>query len=684
MLERPDIKERVHQERALKERFGDIWREIRKDETPVIAPYAEKGQRKSWKWDRPLDRAIGRLMVDPPMRRSNHLRRAEAIIDGYQDITDLGDGAFMLRCRAMRARLTRHGLRDDLVDECFALIREATGRKLGMRHYGVQLMGGLIMVEGGIAEMATGEGKTITALLPAITASLAGLPAHVFTVNDYLAERDLAKLEPVYRLFGLTTGLIIEGKEPEERREAYMCDVVYGTNKEIAFDYLKDQAALGRQRGHARRRVAELFGRRRSGLTMRGLHFAIVDEADSIFIDEARTPLILSAEVPADDDGLYLSALELAAHLEEGRHYRVKEDARAIELTERGKRAVADLASGLPQKLWRIRQAREQLASQALSATHIFQRDRDYVVVDDAVHIVDEGTGRTMADRSWEGGLHQMIEVKEQVEITGSRNTLARITYQRFFRRYRNLSGMSGTVREVAGELWADFGLPVRPVPTNKPRIRDDRGHLMVTDQASKWQFVADAICQVQTEEGKRPILVGTRSVADSETVSAVLEMRGIAHRVLNARQDSEEADIVAQAGQLGAVTVATNMAGRGTDIELSDAAKLAGGLHVILTAFHETARVDRQLYGRAGRQGDPGSSQSISALDDELYRHFGKGAADMLGKSVKAWPLAGGPADWLRKWSQANAERRHAAIRRQTELSEDRLRDSMAFSGSD
>ncbi len=670
---------------SLKERAGEIWREIRSDEEPVVAPYAEKGQRKSWKWDRPLDKVIGRLAVDPPLRRGNPLlERAEAIASGYPELAEMGHDAFVVRCRNIRARLTRQGLEPDLVDECFALIREATGRELGMRHYPVQLMGGLVMVDGGIAEMATGEGKTITALLPAITAALAGMPAHVFTVNDYLAERDLAKLEPVYRLFGLSTGLIIEGKEPEERRAAYRADVVYGTNKEIAFDYLKDQAALGKQRGAARRLVSQMFGRRRPPLTMRGLHFAIVDEADSIFIDEARTPLILSAEVPADDDGLYQSALELARHLEEGRHYTIKESERAVELSERGKRAVAELASGLPQKLWRIRQAREQLASQALSATRLFLRDRDYVVMDGKVQIVDEGTGRTMADRSWEGGLHQMVEVKEQVEITGSRNTLARITYQRFFRRYRRLSGMSGTVREVAGELWADFGLRVRPVPTNRPSQREHRGHVMVRTQDEKWSMVADAVSTVKAEEGDRPILVGTRSVADSEAVAEVLAARGIAHRVLNARQDGEEADIIAGAGQLGAVTVATNMAGRGTDIELSDEAEAAGGLHVILTAFHETARVDRQLYGRAGRQGDPGSSQAITALDDELYKHFGKGVAAMLARSVKHWPVQDGPAEWLRKLAQAAAERRHAASRRQTELSEDKLRESMSFSGAD
>ncbi len=668
---------------TLKERGRDLWSEIRDDRRPVIAPYPERTPPKPWKWDRPLDKAIGRLLVDPPIGKTRLLERAQRIAESDGELRELGEAAFVERCRGIRERLVRRGLGDaELIDECLALVREATWRELGMRHFPVQLMGGLIMLDGGIAEMATGEGKTITAALPAITAALAGMPAHVITVNDYLAERDLAKLEPVYRLFGLTTGLIVEGREPPERRAAYCADIVYGTNKEITFDYLRDQAALGRNRGAARRRVAELFGRGGAPLTIRGLHFAVVDEADSIFIDEARTPLILSAEVPADDDGLYLGALELAGRLEEGRHYRIKEDQRAIEITDRGKHTVAELAAGLPHRPWRIRAAREQMASQALSALHLFHRDRDYVVVDDKVQIVDESTGRTMADRSWEGGLHQMVEVKEQVSLTGARNTLARITYQRFFRRYRRLSGMSGTVREVAGELWADFGLRVTPVPTNRPRIRKHRGHALYADAGEKWVAVADAVERVKREEAGRPILVGTRSVADSEAVSAALTARGVAHRVLNARQDGEEAEIVAVAGRIGAVTVATNMAGRGTDIELAAEARAAGGLHVILTAFHETQRIDRQLYGRAGRQGDPGSTEAITALDDELYRLFAPTAAKTLSSATKEWPVQDGPAEWLRRWAQANAERRHAAIRRQTELGEDRLREQMAFSG--
>lgn len=667
----------------LKGQAAALWREMRSDARPVIAPYAEKGLVKAWKWDRPLDLTLGKIMAASRGKSKALLARAEAIVAASTHLAELDDEALDARCVAVRAALMRRGLKDELVDQGFALIREVTGRELGMRHFPVQLMGGLAMLDGGVAEMETGEGKTITALLPAITAALSGTPVHVFTVNDYLAQRDADKLTPVFRRFGLTVGLIVHEVALHERPQVYRSDVVYGTNKEITFDYLRDQTALSGSRGAARRKVAELFGRAGAPLTLRGLHFAVVDEADSIFIDEARTPLILSAEIPADDDGLYVSALELSDRLEEGSDYRIRDQDRAVELTDRGRRTVADLSQGLPHTPWRIRRAREQLASQAIAAKRLFLRDREYVVVDGKVQIVDESTGRTMADRSWEGGLHQIIEAKEQVELSGTRNTLARITYQRFFRRYRRLSGMSGTVREVAGELWADYGVKIVKVPRNRRNIRADLGHLMVRNVVEKWRAVVDAARSVR-QPGDRPVLIGTRSVGDSEAVSEALAKANIPHRVLNARQDAEEAAIISQAGDIGAVTVATNMAGRGTDIELSSAARAAGGLHVILTAFHESARIDRQLQGRAGRQGDPGSFQSITAIDDEIYTLFAPFWRKVLLNMVKAWPVEGGPADWLRQAAQAAAERRHAASRRQTELSEERLRRTIAFSGKD
>lgn len=660
------------------------WADLRSDRRPVIAPYPELGPAKAWKWDRPLDLLLGRIMTRLPWSARTLSERAERIAADAEDLRGLDDAALDARCAALRLRMMREGLAPAAVDECFALVREVTGRELAMRHFPVQLMGGLVMLRGGVAEMGTGEGKTITALLPAIAAALAGMPVHVFTVNDYLARRDAEKLTPVYRRFGLSVGLIVHEVELDQRPAVYRSDVVYGTNKEITFDYLRDQRALAGRRGSVRRKLAELFGRAGEGLTMRGLFFAVVDEADSIFIDEARTPLILSAEMPADDDGLFVTALELAARLDQGRDFTIRENTRAVELTEHGKQEVADLAEGLPHTPWRMRQAREQLAQQALTAIHLYQRDREYVVIDGKVQIVDESTGRVMPDRSWEAGLHQLVEAKEQVALTGTRNTIARITYQRFFRRYLKLSGMSGTVREVAGELWADYGVRVDAVPRNRPNQRADRGHVMWRTLEEKWHSVAQEVLAVQRGEGQRPILIGTRSVADSERVALELQRLGIAHRVLNARQDAEEAEIIAAAGHCGAVTVATNMAGRGTDIELSAEAKAAGGLHVVLTAFHETARIDRQLFGRAGRQGDPGSTCAITSAEDELYLLHAPFWRRVLLASVKTWPVNGGPADWLRKVAQGAAERHHASVRRQTELHEERLKKALAFSGAD
>jgi len=656
------------------------WRELREGRDLAVAPYPERAQPKIGKWNRPLNRATGSFLANPMWTGPGLRRRAEQVEALEGEVASLSDAAFDEWVTALRQRILRAGPVEPFATDAFALIREATRRIIGLRHHQVQLMGGLAMLDGCLAEMATGEGKTITALLPAITASLAGIPVHIYTVNDYLASRDAERLRPVYARFGLSVGLVVQDTEPAARLEAYQSDVVYSTNKDITFDYLRDRTALGTRRGAGRRRVAELFGASRGGLLLRGLHFAIVDEADSIFIDEARTPLILSSDRGPGDVQIYVDALALADRLEAGDHFRLDEAERAINLNDAGRQRIAQLAADLPGELWRSRRARDELATQALSARLLFHRDREYIVSDGTVQIVDESTGRVMPDRSWEMGLHQMIEAKEGLEITGARETLARITYQRFFRRYLRLAGMSGTAAEVAGELWADYGLRVTRIPTNLPGRRIDRGHRLCETRADKWRLVAETIAEVQAQEGRRPILVGTRSVGASEQLSAELEAHGIAHVVLNARQDGEEAAIIAAAGHCGAVTVATNMAGRGTDIELEEEARAAGGLHVILTEFHESQRIDRQLYGRAGRQGDPGSCEAITAADDDLYRTFAPAALKTFQATRPNYPVAGARANLLRSAAQARAETRHASIRRQTELMEEQLDKSMAF----
>ncbi len=402
-------------------------------------------------------------------------------------------------------------------------------------------------------------------------------------------------------------------------------------------------------------------------LLLRGLGFAIVDEADSVLVDEARTPLIISADSGPGNDPGWDAALEVARGLCAGEDYEAITPRKLVRLTDRG-RARLEAEEARRGGLWAIRAAREELAQQALSALLMYRRDAEYVVADGKVQIVDEGTGRIAEGRTWERGLHQLIEAKEGVERTGRRVTLARITYQRFFRRYLRLSGMTGTGWELAGEIRAVYGLPVVRIPTNRPPRRRNLGARLLPDEAAKWEAVAEA-ARAAAARG-RAVLVGTRSVAASEALSARLAARGLPHTVLNARSHADEAQIVARAGAPGRVTVATNMAGRGTDIHLDPAVRAAGGLHVILTEHHESARVDRQLIGRGARQGDPGSFEAIVARDDELFRHFA-------GAATRALPLAA-----LRRLAQARAEATRAAERARTMRSDIESRDRMGFAG--
>jgi preprotein translocase subunit SecA len=569
----------------------------------------------------------------------------------------------------------------------FALAREAARRHTGMRHFPVQLLGGAAMMGGRLAEMQPGEGKTLTALLPAIAAGLMGHPVHIVTVNDYLARRDAEQLRPVYNALGLTTGLVEHEQEPQHRRQAYSCDVTYCSNKELVFDYLRDRLALGARRARARLLIDDLFKTKLAGrsqrLLLRGLHFAIVDEADSVLVDEARTPLILSGvqEQTENDVELYETALDIARRLTCGEDFHVLASEKAIRLTGAGERLVADLTSGL-RGLWAIRRARDELVQQALSALHLFRRDVQYIVADGKVQIVDEYTGRVMPDRSWERGIHQLIEAKEKCAITDRRQTLARITYQRFFRRYMHLCGMTGTAVETAGELRAVYGLRVLRIPTNRPLRRTNVGTRIFPSAELKWNAVVDS-AKTATRQG-RAVLIGTRSVDASERVGGLLAQAGLEPVILNARQDRQEAEIVARAGQPGRVTVATNMAGRGTDIHLHPTVREAGGLHVVLTEYHESGRIDRQLFGRAGRQGDPGSYESIVALDDELFQRFaGKQLLRLVTKGVRRAgrvPAVVGRA--LKRHGQSAAERLHGRTRRMNLAEDLRFDQILGFTG--
>jgi preprotein translocase subunit SecA len=647
------------------------------------APYPERPDPKWRRLDAALTAAwegIARRSLAPWTRAS--LARFAALAETHAPaLADLSDPDLRDRAEALRAPLVRQGMRPDLAAQAFALAREASRRVLGLRHHTVQLMGGAAMLRGALAEMDTGEGKTITALLPSVAFALAGKPVHVVTVNDYLAARDAEQLRPVLAALGISTGLVVLDHPPEAHRAAYAADVTYCTNKDLVFDYLRDRMALGARRGRARLLVEGLAGGRPAPLLLRGLHVAIVDEADSVLIDEARTPLILSGGDGAPEAAeFYAAALALTEQLVPGLDYRLIPAERSLHLTSRGRARLAALAEGRG-GLWAIRRAREELAEQALQARHWYRLGQQYVVAEGKVQIVDEFTGRIMPDRSWERGLHQMVEAKEGVEITGRRRTLSRVTYQRFFRRYFHLCGMTGTAAEVAGELRAVYDLRVSRIPTHHPSGRRNTGIRVYATEDAKWDAVVREAAAMA--EAGRAVLIGTRSVVASRLLAEKLAAAGHAAAVLNAEHHAEEAAIIAEAGAPGRITVATNMAGRGTDIKPSPAVKLAGGLHVILTEFHESARIDRQLYGRGGRQGDPGSHVSLVSLDDEIFARFVPAAwLAFLRTTTIAGIVPDRLARLLRRWAQSAAERLNASTRRNTLANDQQQERMLAFSG--
>ncbi len=645
---------------------------------PALAPtaaYPEQLVERPGLLDRIADRLSAPLARRLAVRRVARFDVARAVGECQAEAARLSDAAIGTRARELGLALRREGFRPPLVARTFALVREAAGRTLGMRHFDSQLRGGWIMLNGMVAEMDTGEGKTLAATLPACTAALAGLPAHVITVNDYLTARDAETMEPVYRALGLSVGAVVNGLDPAARRAAYARDVTYCTNKELTFDYLRDRVALGNRANRAQlaiERVAGVRGRA-DQLVLRGLFFAIVDEADSVLVDEARTPLILSSRSPqALEREMYDVALALAGELAHGEDFVIEGGERHVRLTERGRARLAARAGSLP-PLFSGPRRREELVTQALAARHVFQRDTHYVVRDDKVQIVDEYSGRILPDRSWEQGLHQMVEAKEGVPLTMQQTSIARMTYQRFFRRYLRLCGMTGTAREIAPELWSVYRLPLLRVAPNRPVQRADLGVRVLPSLAAKWAAVVER-ARARTAAGQ-PVLIGTRSVGASEELSRQLTAAGLAHQLLNARQDKAEAEIVAQAGQAGRITVATNMAGRGTDIRLGPGVKERGGLHVIATELHESRRIDRQLFGRCGRQGDPGSYEALVSLEDELCRTY-------LPRALLGLARRGVLAQSLVRLAQWRAERGHAAIRRELLRMDEQLGDLLAFSG--
>jgi preprotein translocase subunit SecA len=608
------------------------------------------------------------------------------MVDNYgKKLTGLTEKELSEKAEELKQLLYIGGLSDETTAPVFALIRELSFKILGMRHFHTQVRGGKILLDGMVAEMETGEGKTLTATLAAGASALAGIPVHVITVNDYLTERDAQWTAPLYSAMGLTTGFIIHGMTPEERRAAYSKDIVYCTNKEIVFDYLKDWITLENRRDSLRLNAEYLYDKnlRIKKLLLRGLHYAIVDEADSVLIDEARTPLIISGqgESSENEHEFFRQAVDLAVKLEEGTHFTVNIADHNIKLTPEGEEVINYNAAYMG-PLWRGKVRRVEIVRLALSAIHFFKRDEQYMVSNGKVQIIDEFTGRVMADRSYEKGLHQLIEVKEGCEISKQSVVLARISYQRFFRRYLRLSGMTGTAKEVKGELSSVYNLPVVTVPTYKKKIRKVYPDRLCITEKNKWEEVADRILDFHSKG--RPVLVGTRSVAASERAGEVLSRRNLPFRTLNAKQDKEEADIISEAGKEGKITIATNMAGRGVDIKLEEKVVALDGLHVIITERHEAGRIDRQLAGRCARMGDPGSFEAILSLEDPILEK-GRGG-------FWKWAALYYPHKKSMLWcyflknailsAQKKTERVHAKMRKNLLKEDERRGNMLSFSG--
>ncbi|BBO69408.1 protein translocase subunit SecA [Desulfosarcina alkanivorans] len=619
--------------------------------------------------------------------RGRFLRQADRVMAMTRALIPLSD-AGLRDCMAPlqdRFRLGRDTIDNHLL--AFAIIGEVAARTVGLRPYREQIAAAISMEAGCVAEMATGEGKTLVAALPAVLAGWRGHGCHVITANAYLARRDAGLMKAVYRFCGLTVGCVTGEMEPTGRKQAYRAHVTYCTNKEAAADFLRDRLLMGSLQGLPAALLSKMVrgrGADMSRLVQRGLACAIVDEADSIFVDEAVTPLLISGESPNQDHvAAYRRAARLADGLRPSMDFRIDRPHREIHLTPAGKQRLAELAHPLG-GLWAGSRRREELVVQTLAAREFFIRDKQYVVDGGKVVIVDEFTGRLMPDRTWREGIHQAIEAKEGLDINLPKETHARISFQRFFRLYGKLCGMSGTVTEARSELWQIYRLAVVSVPTHRPCRRTVMPDRVFTTAAAKWEAVVKAITEVHRTG--RPVLVGTRSIRESVHLSGLLAARGVAHRLLNAVQQDSEALIIAQAGRRGQVTVSTNMAGRGTDIRLGPGVAELGGLHVIATQRAEARRIDRQLFGRCARQGDPGSAQAFVSLEDDLFRRHARLVPMAAGKRYSHHNKEISSPFW-RRWIntvQSRAERVSFRARKEVLSADKWIEHQLGFASHD
>ena len=550
-----------------------------------------------------INKFVQRLLGNNTERELKKMWPIVRQINALEDnVSGLSDASLQAKTAEFKQRLADGETLDDLLPEAFAVVREASRRVLGMRHFDVQLLGGMVLHRGNIAEMRTGEGKTLVATLPVYLNALTGKGVHVVTVNDYLATRDSEEMGQVYRFLGLSVGLIVHDLSYEQRRRAYNSDITYGTNNEFGFDYLRDNMVVSKEQ-----------------MVQRPLHYCIVDEVDSILIDEARTPLIISGPGEKSTE-LYSTLAGIVARLEKD-DYTMDEKQKTIALTESGVAKVEKML-GVKNMFDQEHLELNHLVIQALRARFMMHRDKDYVVKNGEIVIVDEFTGRLMFGRRFSDGLHQSIEAKENVKVQGESKTLATITFQNYFRMYDKLGGMTGTAKTEEDEFNKIYKLDVYVIPTNKPAIRKDLPDVIYKTKNAKYRAVVREV--LKRHATGQPILVGTTSISQSEILSQLLNKEHVVHNVLNAKFHEMEAEIIKNAGQRDMVTIATNMAGRGTDIKLGDGVAALGGLMIIGTERHESRRIDNQLRGRAGRQGDPGTTQFFLSLEDDLMRIFG------------------------------------------------------------
>ena len=581
-------------------------------------------------------------------RKVKALQQRVATVSALEpEMEELSDSGLRAKTDEFRERLAEGETLDDILPEAFAVVRETARRTLGMRPFDVQVMGGIVLHEGKIAEMKTGEGKTLAATMPVYLNALGGNGVHVVTVNDYLARRDAGWMGEVYSFLGLEVGLVQEGLSFDERKVAYHSDITYGTNAQFGFDYLRDNIATSTNQ-----------------LVQRELNFAIVDEVDSILVDEARTPLIISG-MPESAADIYYRFAAIVPRLKEGEDYEVDEKKKQVAPTESGVDKV-EKALGIENLYDDVNTNLVNHLNQALRAQTLFQKDDEYIVTDGQVYIVDEFTGRMLEGRRYSEGLHQAIEAKEGVEIREENQTVATITIQNFFRMYDKLSGMTGTAATEADEFMHTYKMEVVSIPTHREMIREDKDDLVYRTEKAKHTAVVDDIAE--RHQRGQPVLVGTVSVEVSERLAALLKRRGIRHNVLNAKQHEREAEVIAEAGERGAVTIATNMAGRGTDIKLGEGVPEVGGLYVLGTERHEARRIDNQLRGRSGRQGDPGESRFYLSFEDELLRLFGgqrmQGIIERIGLEEDVPIEAGMISNSVRR-AQEQVESRNFQIRK-------------------